>query len=436
MRLLLGNDWSEELEEPRGTGWGVQRLVWFARDGDVLVLPVRPEDEFVAYVASLTGTRPGSLTIVVPPPGRLGTGALTADRLSDSTFLAALRDACAGRRIDEVFALWPDAVAADLATAMGCPEALQGHAFLTQSGGLLGSSKAAFRAIAAGAGLPLPDGVVCVDARRARQHIARMLDDGAPVILKQDYGSGSEGNEILSPVPDIVRRGARDLRVLTDHDALSGYLDERWHWLTAGGRHRVVVERYHPGSRAYFAEFWISDDEVRFGGTGEMQYRPLPDAEVMPAPDLDPRQTKELVEGGRLISTAMQALGYRGILSADALVTPDGEVLFTEYNGRATGSTHIYEIVGKRVVGPGYGTDRILRERIWPQSWAVPSLAAALQRLRESGHAYDPVTRRGTIVLTAYHSRRQGVMLCFVDDSPAAALRREERVAKLFSSGP
>ncbi|MFD8021895.1 peptide ligase PGM1-related protein [Streptomyces lavendulae] len=434
MRLLVGNDWSEELAEPTGsTGWAVQRLVWFARDGDVLVLPVAPQEEFLAYVTSLTGTRRSSLTVVVPPPGRLGAGALTADRLADPRFLAALREAFAGRPVHEVFALWPDAVVADLADAVGCPEALEGHDFLTQSGGLIGSSKAAFRALAAGAGVALPDGAVVADRRRAHRHVTRLLDGGAPVILKQDYGSGSDGNEILSRTPGLALRGARSLRVLADSAALDAYLDERWDWLTEGGRHRVVVERYHPGSRAYFAEFWISDGGVRLGGHGEMRYRPLPDAQVMPAPDLDEAQLEGLVEGGRRLCLALHALGYRGVLSADAVVTPAGEVLFTEHNGRATGSTHIYEIVGKRVVGPGFGTDRILLERVWPEGWEAPSFAGALTRLRDSGHLYDPETRRGAVILAAYNSHRKGVMLCYVAEDLEAALHREESVARLFA---
>ncbi|RNL73845.1 hypothetical protein [Streptomyces sp. I6] len=275
-RLLIGNDWSEELEEPAGSGWAVQRLLWFARDGDVLVLPVPPEEEFLSYVTSLTGTRRDSLHVAVPPPGRTGTGALTADRLTHPAFIAELRERTACRPVDEVFALWPDAAVAAVADALGCPGALEGHGFLTQSGGLLGSSKAVFRALAAGVGAPLPDGAVCADRRRAQEHVARLLDGGSPVILKQDYGSGSDGNEILSRTGAVDLRGARDVRVLPDRTAVSAYLAERWDWLTAGGRDRVVVERYHPGSRAYFAEFWISDAGVRLGGHGEMQYRPSP----------------------------------------------------------------------------------------------------------------------------------------------------------------
>ncbi|MEK8174886.1 hypothetical protein NKH77_54995 [Streptomyces sp. M19] len=67
-RILIGNDFSEDVRTDRGwTGWWVQRIVWFAEPGDILVLPVRPEEAFVDYVTSLTGTDARTLTVVVPP---------------------------------------------------------------------------------------------------------------------------------------------------------------------------------------------------------------------------------------------------------------------------------------------------------------------------------------------------------------------------------
>ncbi|MFD0723571.1 peptide ligase PGM1-related protein [Streptomyces globosus] len=70
---------------------------------------------------------------------------------------------------------------------------------------------------------------------------------------------------------------------------------------------------------------------------------------------------------------------------------------------------------------------------MWPRHWEVPSFTDALTRLRGSGHAYDPATRRGAIILAAYHPGRKGVMLCFADDTVEAALHREEQVARLFT---
>src|SRR5689334_3759398 len=79
-----------------------QRMLWFARDGDVLVAPVAPKPDYVEYVTALTGVRASSLRIVVPPPGHAGERILTADRLADEGFLEELRRALAGRPVDLV----------------------------------------------------------------------------------------------------------------------------------------------------------------------------------------------------------------------------------------------------------------------------------------------------------------------------------------------
>ena len=51
-RLLIANDFLEDLAgtadaRRKRTGWWAQRLVWFAREGDVIVLAAQPE---IAYL--------------------------------------------------------------------------------------------------------------------------------------------------------------------------------------------------------------------------------------------------------------------------------------------------------------------------------------------------------------------------------------------------
>ena len=36
-------------------------MLWYARDGDVLILPTQPDPTFLAYVTGLTRTDPSSL---------------------------------------------------------------------------------------------------------------------------------------------------------------------------------------------------------------------------------------------------------------------------------------------------------------------------------------------------------------------------------------
>ncbi|MER5527199.1 peptide ligase PGM1-related protein [Streptomyces sp. NPDC002677] len=431
-RLLVANDFSEDARSDRGwTGWWVQRLVWFAQDGDVLVLPTAPDEDFFAYATRLTGVDRPSLRVVVPPQEPGASGTLAPGRLADPVFLAALRAALGSRPVSEVLPLWPDAAVARLARALGAEEALPGAGFLSQAGGMLVNSKAMFRAVAGGSGVPVPEGAVCTSREAALRTIVELLDDEAPLIVKHEFLSGGRGNEILSTGGSFRPIGARRVVRLTDRAAVAAYLADTWDWLSSGGRSRPVVERYHRDSAAYFSEFLVGDATIRPTGDGELLSAPYAIGQVMPPVGLADDLLAALRAQGRRLAVPLQGLGYRGYVSADAIVTPEREVLFTEYNGRVTGSTHIYDRIGRLVVGPGYGTDRMILERVWPETWAVPDFRTALRALTESGLAYDPATRTG-VVFTNAHDGRSGVMYCVVAEHPDAAWDCDRRLGDVF----
>src|SRR5262249_18715001 len=148
------------------------------------------------------------------------------------------------------------------------------------------------------------------------------------VMLKQEFLSGGRGNEIVSRVQGIRPIGARRAVVVSDRASVRSYVEENWSWLTDGGRNPVVVERYFRDSSAFFSEFFIHDDRIELGGTGELLSAPFAAAAIFPALALQPDTLEKLVEGGRRICEALHAIGYRGVLSADAIVTPNREVLF------------------------------------------------------------------------------------------------------------
>nr|BAU09321.1 amino acid ligase [Streptomyces roseoverticillatus] len=438
-RLLIGNDLTEEARNGDGwVRWGVQRLLWFARDGDVVVLPVDPDPDFLRHATALTGTDCATLRVVVPPPGPPGSepGLLTADRLAHEGFRTALRRALGGRAVRRVVALWPDVTVAELARSLEAEHALPGHAFLRQGGGLLVNSKAVFRAVAAGAGVPLPPGTVCSAPQEAEDQIDEFFRAGRPVILKHEYLSSGTGNEIVSPVAGIRPIGARRVVRLTGRPAVRAHLAAHWDRLTSGGRRRLVAEEYVPDSTAHFAEFLITERGAELAGHGEMVSAPLATAEIIPSPGLTPAQRTRLVDGGRALCGPLKAMGYRGRLSADAIATPDGRILFTEYNGRVTGSTPIYGVIGEQVVGPDYARERVLLETVWPDGWHISSFRDAERRIEAAGLAYDRTTRTGVMLISAFDPRRRAVMYCVVAESLPAAREQQRRLGDVFSTRP
>jgi hypothetical protein len=448
--ILVGNNRTEEMlgdlsvldaVERRLAGCGAQAIAWWARDGDILVLPWAPAADFLDYLTGHTGANPRAVHIVVPPPGYAGGDLLTADRLADERLHRDLRAALAGRTVDRILPVFPDAAVVAMATALGAEAALPGAGFTGQGGSVMVNSKALFRAVAAGVGVPIAPGRIVANPREAEQVISELLD-GGPVMLKHELHLGGGGNEVLSRVDGVAPSGARRVVVLPDRAGVREYVASRWDWLSHGGRNRLVVERFFAGSTPVYAEFHITEDGVELSGTGEMLMEPVVVGEIVPATGrppataaepatgLPPATAAELVDLGAKLCRAFGAIGYRGTLSADAVVTPAGQVLFTEANGRLTGSSHLHEIIGPLLAGP---ERRVLLERY---DLLVPSFRDAVTRLADSGLAYDPATRLGVVLINDYGPVGGSVAYCVVAEDMAAALDRVERLIALFTDVP
>ncbi|MFE9454363.1 peptide ligase PGM1-related protein [Streptomyces sp. NPDC006739] len=429
-RLLVGNDFIEELddadEDRRATArWYAKRTLFYACQGDVLVLPERPAEAFLTYVTSLTGTDASTLRIVAPPGGLL-----SADVLRSAELRAAVRAALAGRPVSSVVMLHPDPAVVDLARALDLIDAVPGHDFISQGGGALVNSKAVFRALAAGCGAPIPEGAVCNDPGSAVRVISGLFERGWPVIVKHEYRQATKGNEILAP-SDIwfTPRGAPRSVTLTDRAGITNHLEKHWERLTTCGRYRLVVERYVPESDTVFAEYRITDAGVEVTGEGELVYAPTPSKQIMPSQRLTHDQLQNLLTHSRRLSEQLHAMGYRGMVGHDAVLTPDGEILFTEFNCRTTGTTHLYSIIGERIVGTDYPEHRVILEHV---GWKVPSFEAAVSRLNAAGLAYDPRRRVGVVMSEDFDPAHGDVFFCAIAEDLDAAAACESRVLSLF----
>ncbi|MFJ8043347.1 peptide ligase PGM1-related protein [Kitasatospora sp. NPDC096147] len=442
--LWIGNNRTEEMVgdlsgmssvELAFAGCGAQRMLWFAEDGDVLVLPWEPEPHYLAYVTGLTGTQAPALTVVVPPPGVQGTEVLTPDRLADPGFRAALARvlaarAAAGDPVDRVVGIAGNATVAALAEALGIGGAVPGHAFAAQGGLALVNSKAAFRALAAGAGVAVAPGTVAGSPAEAEAAAEALLAAGHSVMVKVEYQAGGHGNEVLvrdEAVP--VPAGAQRAVPLADRAAVAAYLAERWGWLTGGRDHRVVVERYFTDAVALYAEFTVGDGGAVLSGCGEMLMDPVVVGEITPPVTPDAAVLAELVDQAGRLCESLRVLGYRGTVSADAFLTPKGELYFSETNGRLTGSTHLHEALMRRLVGAGRRADRVILELA---GLAVPSFPEAVAAVRDAGLAFDPATATGVVFSCDFARADGSVMYCVIAGSAAEARTAEHRLRALF----
>jgi hypothetical protein len=424
--LIIGNSRTRDMVgkialltsgEREHAGYAALRVLWFAKAGDIVVLPWLPRAEYLAYVTSRTRTDADSLTLLAPPPGIDGEDLLTQDRMADPGFREHLRATVQERRVDDVLAVYADVAVVDLVDAVGLAGALPGRPFSAARGTSLINSKAVFRALAAGVGVAVAPGHVVTEPDEAVRAVSRLFADGHSAMLKKEFQCGGHGNEIVSATDGVRPAGSSRVVVLSNDTAIADYIAERWDWLTVGGRDGLVVERYLPGCDTVYAEYLIRDEGPELVGTGQILMEPVAVGEVVPALPLSKATHAGLVnEGGRLCQ-CVHTMGYRGYLSTDAILTPTGDVVFTETNGRMSGSTHLHRVVRERLLTEAQRPDRVLLER---RGWTVPSFAAADRWLTRSDLNFDPVTGTG-VLLTSDHLPDGTVTYCVVAPDLAAA---------------
>lgn len=140
-KLIISNQRTEEMVGDLGSlspsyrayvGNQAQRMAWCLQEGDVLVLPVAPDDHFLDYVAEQLRIDRLSIDVIVPQAGSYGDGILSRDRLLDPGFLARLRRSVAARDVREVFPFHFDSTVTVLSGKLGLDTVTPGFDFLDQ----------------------------------------------------------------------------------------------------------------------------------------------------------------------------------------------------------------------------------------------------------------------------------------------------------------
>lgn len=446
MKVLVGNQIDPAVRDRGELRAWTQRILWFAGPDDIVVLCALPDPGFLDHVTSLTGVKPSLLRIVVAPPGRHGGSLLDPESLQSRACVDAVAHHLRSSGVDdvsEVFALWPSPAVSRFADALGVADRFPGSAFFAQGGGELCNSKATFRAVAAAAGVPIPRGAVCRDANEAIAATVDLMAESGAVVVKQAHNGAGAGNQLVvqDQSLNLDRVGARHLHRLTDGRAgVETYWLQRWDWASAGGRHPVVVEEFLPHAASVYSEHYAADDRTWPTEMGTLHYvgRRL-SHQTVPLRGVDPVIRADLLHGGSRLAQAYRSLGFRGNLSADAVLTEDGRVVFTEVNAQVSGSLHIYDVIARRVVDVAAAPERSVVEHHVPATWAVPDLTTFLSAADELGCGYDPTTRTGVIVsmpLIPQENGRAQFVFCLAYGNEANLRQMWKRLDDRFAVAP
>ena len=434
MRILIANHVDASLLLQADQRAFVQRIFWFVRDHDLVVLPAPLDEDFLTYVTNLTGVDARTLKVHVTAAGSFEHRLFDPDTLSDEALLSAVAADAAG--VTEIFSLWPSAQVAEFAARLGLSHALPGAAFFAQQGDELANNKGNFRAFAAAIGVPTAEGAVCRTREHAESTLRRLLDTSA-VMVKQAHNHAGNGNELVVLDDDVIgHAGTIGIKRLQTSADARKYLDERWDWASVNSCFPVVIERFQPSSRTIYAEFRATDTGVFFSATGLLGYtngRLV--EETIPLRGVNADVHARLVHHGSRLAHLYQSFGYRGCLSADALVDVAGNLVFTEMNARVGASLHLYECIGYQIVDVWRRPERSVVQYVTGKQWRIPSLTAFLDATKEMGLAYDPATRKGVIATMpmAGTANRGGFLFCVSYEEESEAKSAYEFLEERFA---
>jgi hypothetical protein len=435
--LYVGNAYNETLVgglgqfdpvERRIGGNLACRLVWLLDPGDVLVCPQPIAGEYLDYVSRLTGVPITPDAIVVPPPGEFGHDVLTADRLRDTGFLDRLRALSLSWGFDRVVPYCYDQTIASIARHAGIGADDPSVAFCEAGGVELLNRKAVFRALCAGARVPIPAGLVTRSVSDAVDFTASYVESGRSVIVKQDAHQGGFGNEILAHIPEVAQLGAASLAVVTDRRAVEERLRAIWPRVSSHGRDPVVLEHYLENAVALGCEVSVTDAGVTMRHTAEMRMTPVFDGLLIPPGSISERCDAEFSRQALALADVVRAMGYRGLINVDGLAAGNGEiVVLNEFNGRLGGSTHLHWI-GRRFIGDDYLRRRFLLSN---NDLQVASLSSLLEALTRAKLAFDPALGEGVLVTCDHTAQSRAVEFCVVAEDVKTADAYVQRLREL-----
>jgi len=378
------------------------RLLWTLEDGDIAVIPGPVNHAFLEYLSDLLGLAgPPTVLSLRDHPGE------TWYPGEHPGLLARLRELIAesGRPPGDwrIECYLHDRDVAGWQRALGLDAAAAGQ--FAQSTADLANSKVVFRSLATACGVPIPEGRVADRGDELVDTVADLLGRTGSVIVKQDQNSGGDGNVLVSTVPGVVRFGAyhavrpvsataEDVRAalaplgLADRPELPGG--------TAPARH--VVEVYHPACRTLSAEVHVpASGAPVLVNYGDMRMEPQWKGYVFPPQDLPPARHAQLGAYSQQIAILAGQIGYRGLVNIDLIVDPTGQLLFTEFNGRAGGATNL-DVMARRLLGPDYLDHYVLASH---NGLPAPPLHVLLGELDRHGLRYEREGEpRGVVVAT------------------------------------
>lgn len=360
------------------------RVIWNAREGDVLVT-ARPISEGLStYACELVQVDRSKLTNIAPSDG------LTrhlADAIADESLLDRIRDSISesGNCVFAPFALDKEALA--IGRKLGLPVAGY-HSEPSQD--VVDevyqlNTKSGFRSWADANGHLVPPGGTANSVEDLSKIANDLWSDWEQVLVKLDRGSNGFGHQLIT----------KPLRTNFSSELLSAVVKE-----VPEQPLRFTVEAYLPVEWRPSVEILVGPDGP---GVSYLCDQRCPDDSfsglVTPPLTLPTAAGDSLIMCGLDLGRHLFEVGYRGVFDVDACVTQEGRLYVTETNLRETGGTYLHRLAERVFQRSDYHQEVFWLQDAVPRANPSLTFEKSVLAFEEAGVAFDPVRKRGVLPL-------------------------------------
>lgn len=314
-----------------------KRMIWFAKNDDILITPSPVTRHFVDYVNDIKGgsniaslsttsrntTRPFPISKTdIEPGSRLSNAMrlLASGRVSClEPYIADEISICIARFLGDVPVTFSNQ------TVRASPDATRRL-----------NDKAKFREYAPSLGVPIASGSVCVDTRQVVDAVRRTLAVSDKVILKAARHSGGNGNFVISTSIEKSFRGAARAICIREVDANCVRTGVQELGLIATEKEPVVVEAYRENEASIGVHFDVTRGGAELVGVASILLNPGYGGAYWDGSRID-EVPKDVLAWCQNLGNYAREAGYCGPLSVDIVKAKDIGFFACEVNGRHGG---------------------------------------------------------------------------------------------------
>lgn len=405
------------------------RFLWHAEDGDIVILPERVDPRYVRYVTEMLGIPQDALHVIEI------NSLLTDETLLDKSLVSAVKEYIADKENVVLHPFVQTRGTVEFGRQLDARIGF-GESFAHENGVDLLNSKANFRKIAAGVGLPIASGTVARSRHELYEALRVFRRTGNPLIVKHDHAGGGHGNIILAP-KSSVRSNLPGARKFLNLDSSLKYLArEIWRELTDDSYSTVTVEVYEESQERFYLEYNLTNEcplllstgSIRYGNYGLEEPPKWTGLEVPFA--LQSSDAVLAVGQGQSIVNLIHSLGYRGMLNLDGIITSDGRVIFQEVNARWGGGL-VYDVIARRLLGKSYPRTHVLRSLLDMPETDHDEL---MEKLTKTGLHYSAGQKEGAIILANRSDLGNGAELLLIASKDNSLDCMEAKVREAVAS--